>query len=725
MTILRVALDVPVDELFDYTEPPEGRVTPGELIVVPFGRRRAVGVVVETAETTSVSPDRLKSPLRLLRHLPALPADFLHLASFCSRYYAHPLGATLHTALPTALRRTSSRSVNRSTWYVLTDSGRAVEPDAISSRSIAQRSLLALLRCNGTVSRSQVETMGETGQRWLREFLKRGWVQTSDAPASVPDSGPVFAESGPMLVQSQQEAVARIAASLDSFAPTLLHGVTGSGKTEVYLRVIEEVLSRGRQALLLVPEINLTPQLEARVSDRFGRDKVVALHSHLADGERCERWLTAARGEAAIVIGTRLAVFTPMPRLGLIVVDEEHDPSYKQQEGLRYHARDVAIFRAREKGIPVVLGSATPSMESWRHASTARYVLLRLPQRPRSAAPVIRLVDCRDLGQGDGISPVLGGALARTLERGEQSLVFLNRRGYAPTLFCHACGWVAPCSRCSARLTVHLSAGRLRCHYCGHEEAIARHCPSCGNQDLLPVGAGTQRLEAALAVRLPGARIARVDRDSTRQKDAFNRLRDDVEENRLDILVGTQMLAKGHDFPRLTLVGVVDADAALLAADFRAEERLFALLLQVSGRAGRAGLAGEVLVQTRMPDHPLYAALVKQDYAAFAEQQLVVRERMSFPPFSHQVLLRAEAGDESAVFEFLDSAAALARQLAPGVSVYDPVPAWMAKLAGKWRGQLLVQSAERAPLHRLLRSWIPQLQSRRVRWSVDVDPLDS
>ena len=725
MTILRVALDVPVDELFDYTEPPEARVTPGELIVVPFGRRRAVGVVVETAETTSVSPDKLRSPLRLLRHLPALPADFLQLASFCSRYYAHPLGATLHTALPTALRRTSSRSVNRPTWYVLTDSGRAVEPDAISSRSIAQRSLLGLLRRNGTVSRQQVETLGEAGQRWLREFLKRGWVRTSDAPASAQEPGPVSAGSGLTLVQSQQEAVARITASLDGFAPTLLHGVTGSGKTEVYLRVIEEVLSRGRQALLLVPEINLTPQLEARVSDRFGRDKVVALHSHLADGEHCERWLTAVRGEAAIVIGTRLAVFTPMPRLGLIVVDEEHDPSYKQQEGLRYHARDVAIFRAREKGIPVVLGSATPSMETWRHASTSRYSLLSLPQRPRSAAPVIRLVDCRDLGQGDGISPVLGGALARTLERGEQSLVFLNRRGYAPTLFCHACGWVAPCSRCSARLTVHLSARRLRCHYCGHEEAIARHCPSCGNQDLLPVGAGTQRLEAALAARLPGARIARVDRDSTRQKDAFNRLRGDVEENRLDILVGTQMLAKGHDFPRLTLVGVVDADAALLAADFRAEERLFALLLQVSGRAGRAGLPGEVLIQTRMPDHPLYAALVKQDYAAFAEQQLAVRERMSFPPFSHQVLLRAEAGDQSAVFEFLDSAAALARQLSQGVSVYDPVPAWMAKLAGKWRGQLLIQSAERAPLHRLLRSWIPQLQSRRVRWSLDVDPLDS
>ncbi|MBI1394602.1 MAG: primosomal protein N' [Betaproteobacteria bacterium] len=726
MRILRVALDVPVDDLFDYLGTDEETVPAGRLVVVPFGPRRLVGVVVETAATTQIPTARLRAPLRILGHLPALPPDILSLLRFCSRYYHHPLGQSVLACLPTALRRPAATAAKAPVAFRLTPAGTALEVDALPVRATRKRALLAAFRRAGTLDTRAIAGLVAAGHRLTREFEDAGWIErTSPEVAHAPRSAELSTSgSGPALTDAQAQALESIRSVGPGYSCSLLHGITGSGKTEVYLHLMADAAAKGRQTLLLVPEINLTPQLEARVAERFGAENVVSLHSGLAEGERLARWLRAVRGDASIVLGTRLAVFTPMPSLGLLIVDEEHDASFKQQEGLRYHARDVAVFRAREHAIPVVLGSATPSLESWRHASTGRYRLLTLPKRPTGTEPSLRIVPSGDTAADDALSPTLAEAVDAALARGEQSLLFLNRRGYAPTLFCHACGWAAACSRCTARLTLHLSARRLKCHYCGHEEQVPAHCPDCGNQALLPIGQGTQRIETVLAERFPGARIARVDRDSTRRKGSFARLRDRIQDREIDLLVGTQMLAKGHDFPRVTLVGILGADAALFAPDFRAEERLFSLLLQVAGRAGRADLPGTVIIQTTLPEHPFYRTLLSQDYPAFAVQQLELRRQMSFPPFSHQAVLRADATDEHAVFDFLGDAAAAARRLSNEVTVYDPTPAWIARLAGKWRGQLLLQSVSRRTLHALLRHWLPGLESNRVRWAIDVDPQE-
>jgi primosomal protein N' (replication factor Y) len=459
--------------------------------------------------------------------------------------------------------------------------------------------------------------------------------------------------------------------------------------------------------------------------------RIATLHSALAAGARRAEWRAAAAGEAQLVLGTRLAVFVPLPQLGLVIVDEEHDVSYKQQDNVRYHARDAAVWRAQRRSVPVVLGSATPSLESWLHAQAGRYRRLDLPERadPRAGLPTIRLAANRATRALEGIGDTLRAAIARRLERGEQSLVFVNRRGFAPSLICAACRWEAQCPRCSARLTTHREPPSLRCHHCGHAEPIAAACPQCGNVDLVPLGYGTQRLERALAQAFPQARIARVDRDSTRTQGAFAAVRDDVEANRLDILVGTQMLAKGHDFPRLTLVGVLGADNALYSADFRATERLCALLMQVAGRAGRAHLPGEVIVQTDFPEHPVYAALVLHDYARFAAALLREREAAALPPFSHAAVLAAEAHQRSHTDAFLHAAHALGVALVdadhPDVEVLGVVPALLARRAGFERGQIVVQSARRTALQRFLPAWrqaIAEASARRVRWSLDVDP---
>jgi primosomal protein N' (replication factor Y) len=454
---------------------------------------------------------------------------------------------------------------------------------------------------------------------------------------------------------------------------------------------------------------------------------LASLHSGIPEAERLRRWRAAESGQASILIGTRLAVFTPLPRLGLIVVDEEHDASLKQQEGLRYSARDLAVLRGKHRQVPVLLGSATPSLETYARALAGRYRLAQLSGRVNSQLPSIRCVDTRGLRLRDGLSPALIDALARTLAAGSQSLVFINRRGYAPALLCFACGWSAPCPRCSARLVLHLGAARLRCHYCGHEEPVTGACPSCGNLDLTAAGHGTQRVEQALAQLFPAARVLRIDRDTTRRRMAFQQMRQRVQDDDVDILVGTQMLAKGHDFPRLTLVGVIDADRALYSTDFRAAEKLFAQLTQVAGRAGRRDAAGEVLIQTQFPGHPLYHAVQRQDFAAFAQMVLTERREAGFPPYAHQVLLRAEALQREAVDRFLGHAARAGGSLGFRVEVYDPVPAPVARIAGRERGHLLVQSASREEMQRFVDAWTLHLsgrEARRVRWALDVDPLD-
>ncbi len=726
MPFVRIALDVPLRELFDYRADDAREDDVGRLAVVPFGRGRKVGVVLEVSDRSGIEERRIRSVSRIARALPRLPPVTLELFEFCSRYYHHPLGETILNALPTALRRPDGTALARKTEFVCSAEGEANSVDQLPVRAIAQRALFERLKVLRALTAEQIHAEGPGGARALKALVARGWIDERDAqPHVVARASPEpTASTGLDLTREQRAAVDAVTRTFGGYQCHLLHGVTGSGKTEVYLRLIEAAARRGEQTLLLVPEINLTPQLEARLAERFGGDRLATLHSGLAEGERFERWMRAVNGEALVVAGTRLAVFTPLSRLGLVIVDEEHDSSYKQQEGLRYSARDLAVFLANQRKVPVVLGSATPSLESWRQATLGRYRLLQLPGRAASRPPAIRAVETRGVKLAEGLAPPLVEALGQTLARGEQSLVFVNRRGFAPTLLCHECGWIAPCHRCSARLTLHTSGHRLRCHYCGHEESIPRSCPSCGNQDLRALGAGTQRVEQALTALFPQARIARIDRDSTRRKHAFRDLRARIEAHELDILVGTQMLAKGHDFPRLTLVGVLGADNGLLAADFRAEERLFALLLQVAGRAGRGEQPGQVLIQTEFPTHPLFRALIAQDFEGFAGQQLETRRSAAFPPFLHQALLRAEATLEKQVFEFLGDAVRLAQPHLAGITLYDPVPALMPRVAGKWRGQLLVQSDSRSALHGFLDAWLPQLSSNRVRTSIDVDPLD-
>ena len=529
----------------------------------------------------------------------------------------------------------------------------------------------------------------------------------------------------------QRAAVDAIVAAHRSFAPMLLHGITGSGKTDVYLAAAAHFVAQGEQVLILVPEINLTPQFEQHVAAALPGIATATLHSRLATGARRKHWDAAANGTARIVLSTRLGVFAPLPQLALIVVDEEHDDSYKQQDGVRYHARDLAVWRARKRSVPIVLGSATPSLETWARAKASRYRTLALPQRAgtRAKLPEIRFAPVRGQETRDGLSRELRDALAARLAAGEQSLLFINRRGFAPSLKCAACAWESECPRCSARLVVHRAPERLRCHHCGHVERPPRACPECGNVDLLPVGFGTQRLEQTIRALYPTARVARVDRDTTRAKDAFADVRQRVEDRELDILVGTQMLAKGHDFPRLTLVGVLGADNALYSADFRATERLAALLMQVAGRAGRAELAGTVIVQTDFPDHPVYRALATHDYDRFADELLRERDAAQLPPASHVALLVAEAHARADVDRFLDDAVDRARAVqgsADVVEVFPPVPPTMARRAGFERGQVLVQSLRRAALHAFLPQWRDAVAaspaSTRVRWALDVDP---
>jgi primosomal protein N' (replication factor Y) len=727
MPLIQVALDVPLNTLFTYRCAEATAADLGRRVLVPFGRREAVGVILEVGGQSEVSRERLRHARRVIRDEPALAADVLALIRFCADYYQHPIGEVCAAVLPTALRRTK-QALTRPTHFQITAAGRAADVAALPARALLKRRLMEQLAVAPVVSLAEAEALSPRGPAALKTLAKLGWVEPVPAPTAAPTAPPPSGDTGgPPLTAPQADALARIRAAGDGFHAWLLFGVTGSGKTEIYLQLIADALARGRQALVLVPEINLTPQLEERFRARFPGAALVMLHSRLADGERLAGWRAAQQGTAQIILGTRLAVFTPLPALGLIVVDEEHDSSFKQGEGLRYSARDLAVYRARQRNVPVVLGSATPSLETFYNAKRNRYTSLELPARARGTAPVIECIDTRAGSNTEGLSGALIEALAATHARGEQSLLFINRRGYAPVLICRSCGWVAPCHRCSARLVFHTARHGLRCHHCGHREAVPVACPTCGGQELVPVGAGTQRVEQVLEKLFPAARVLRVDRDATRRKGAWADMRNRIEARDVDILVGTQMLAKGHDFPHLSLVGVLDADQALYSTDLRAPERLFALLTQVAGRAGRGDQPGRVLVQTEFPRHPFYRALVAGDYAAYAEQLLAERRTAGFPPFVAQALLRAEATTAAAVLAFLRDAAEQAQGLEPAVEIFDPVPAAMARVAGVERAQLLVQSTSRPALQRFLARWRAGLDAgrdRRVRWTLDVDPVE-
>ncbi|WP_413193189.1 primosomal protein N' [Pararobbsia alpina] len=755
--IVRVALDHPLAELYDYAW--RGDVPPriGQLVGVPFGRRSAVGLIYEVADTSDVPSDRLKEVETICEAMSPVSQAWLDLIAFAAGYYHRALGEVALPALPAPLREPErwARLFAREPQFAPTPEGRLALPDALPSRAVALRRLAEALLESGRLSASAARELHAKAVATLESWVESGWacrVETEAlanpvevADVSSPDGAAAAATARmPAATSDQAAALAEIDAAT-GFASFLLYGVTGSGKTEVYLRALERLLERrpDAQALVLVPEINLTPQFERTFRARFGHlapGAIVSLHSGLAEGERTRNWLAAHDREARIVLGTRLAVLASMPALAMIVVDEEHEPAYKQQEGLRYSARDLAVWRAKQLDIPIVLGSATPSLESWHQAEQGRYQRLTLATRAVAEAvlPTVRLIDQdmerkRGIHSIEGMSPTLVAALRARLERGEQSLIFVNRRGYAPTLACDACGWVAGCPRCSAYAVLHKADRTLRCHHCGWEARIPRACPECGNVDLAPLGRGTQRVEEAIAGVVPGARVLRIDADSTRRKGSAEALFDNVHTGGVDILVGTQMVAKGHDFQRVSLVGVLNADTALFSHDFRAGERLFAQLMQVSGRAGRAGLPGEVMIQTRYANHPLYASIARHDYAGFARAALKERREARLPPFAFQALLRADARTLEAALAFLDAAAAELEGL-PGaehVTRYDAVPLTIVKVMHVHRAQLLLESGSRAALQAALRAWQPRLRDIKggdtrgmIRWSVEVDPLD-
>ena len=728
MPIVRVALPLPLPQVFDYLAADATAEDVGRCVKVPFGRGERNGLIVALACDADVDggidPGRLKTVLHIQRDVLPLPADWLELVAFVARYYHAPLGEVVALALPPGLRRADG--VSAEDEDPLLDIGVAgTEALQATRRPSKALALLQALAQDSPPWRRSVVREREGGEA-VGDLLRRGWLVPAAEDAQRLDA----TGSLPALTAEQDGALQAMLADGEGFRSWLLHGVTGSGKTEVYLRLAAHMLTQGRQVLMLVPEIALTPQLEQRVAQRFAAARVVSLHSGLADGARSRGFVQALSGHADIVLGTRLAVFTPLPRLGLILVDEEHDASYKQQEGVRYSARDLAVWRARQRDVPVVLGSATPALETWYHAHNERYALQVLSQRALAAAmPTVRCIDVRRLKLDEGLSPGLLAAIGQRLACGEQSLVFLNRRGYAPVLSCPSCGWVSRCPHCSANLVVHLVDRRLRCHHCGCDAGMPRACPSCGNQDIQPFGRGTQRVEARLAELFPQARVLRVDRDAARTRKQWEGLLATIAAGGADILVGTQIMAKGHDFPNLTLVGVIGADASLHAADFRAPERLFQQLMQVGGRAGRGSLPGEVLIQTEYPAHPLFLHLARHDFDAFARMELQSRRSAGFPPFSHQAMLRADAPALDDALEFLRHARRLADARATeGVRIFDPVPMRMTRLARRERAQLLIESDQRGPLQAFLADWVAQLycqrSARELRWQLDVDPLD-
>ena len=728
--ILQVALDTPLRRVFDYLSPADTATrTPklGVRVRVPFGRRQLIGVLVGIARESSISAAKLKPALAFLDDEPVFDPVTFDLLRFASDYYHHPLGEVIAAALPAALRLGQAADGAADVWSLSEAGTRELESPA-SRRGPRQRALLKWLadRVHATAD----EVTEAFKPEHLKALARRGWVISRRAPIdAAPDPAPVDLHPGDVSpTDAQTKVIGAITASFGRFAAHLLYGVTGSGKTEVYLRVIAGCIAEGGQALVLVPEIALTPQLVDRFRRRFNAG-IAVLHSGLAGTERRAAWRAAYGGQARIVIGTRSAVFTALPRLVLIVVDEEHDASYKQQEGFRYSARDLAVWRAQRAQVPIILGSATPSLETLENAAQGRYEKHLLPQRPGAAhAPRMTLVDLRRHAGEQGLSQPAMQAIERHLTAGGQVIVFLNRRGYAPSLFCNACGWVAPCAHCDARMTLHRRAAQLRCHHCGAHASVPWGCGSCG-QPLNPVGQGTERVEETLARLFPDAPLARLDRDTATGRGAMEAVLDRVHRGEARILVGTQMLTKGHHFPEVSLVVILDADQGLFASDFRATERLAQTITQVAGRAGRAARPGEVLIQTQFPEHPLLTRLITEGYEGFAASALEERREAAWPPYSRLALLRAESKDTTGLDAFLRSAGDEGRACSePGVKILGPATALMARRADHFRAHLLIEAAARVPLQRFLARWLPLVDARPgpagLRWSIDVDPLE-
>lgn len=738
--IAQVVLDVPLNRSFDFLAPGLDATAVGQLVIVPFGRgtqgAQVAGLIVDVVDTTAVPIAKLKSISARQKNVPALGAIDLALFRFCARYYHHPLGQIALNAIPPALRAPKLFTPRTSRAYAITDYGRE-QLARQSPRATVQRQILDLLNECPSLAETQLKQQFVRAGVALHALEEKKFIALVDAEDAPKHKTDVVFTPAHALNAGQTMAVATITHKLDFFAPILLNGITGSGKTEVYLHAIHGALMKQKQALVLVPEINLSPAFARAVAARFPHSEVAVLHSAMADGARTDAWLAAQSGRADIVIGTRLAAFTPMPRLGLIIVDEEHDTSYKQQEGFRYLARDVAVFRAQAAGCPVVLGSATPSLETLYNVERERFVQINLSERAAANAvlPRVEFIDTNIERSKDGLTESLIRAIDETVKRGEQALIFINRRGYAPALVCAQCGWMPACSRCTAKLVFHKADARLRCHHCGFQSRVPGKCGDCGSHELVAAGEGAERVESSLKAALPGLRMARVDRDSTRRRGSAEKIFSQAAKGELDVLVGTQMLAKGHDFPNITLVGVINSDGGIFSADFRAAERLAAQMMQVAGRAGRAQLPGRVLIQTRFPGHAVYQAIAAQNYAQFAAVALKEREASHLPPYSFLAMLRAESRDSHMLADFMKGAAVLAGEFNNAqnneVQVWDPVPPTLARKAGYERRQLMVQATARKALQQFLSGWLPQLAAyqskeklRNIKWIIDVDPQD-
>jgi primosomal protein N' (replication factor Y) (superfamily II helicase) len=726
--VVRVALDTPLRRLFDYLiardmQPPQ----PGTRVRVPFGRQQLIGVVHSLAEKSELPPEKLKALIEVVDAEPVFDASILSLLEFAANYYHHPIGEVMSAALPRLARQGSAAQATVERWFA-TDSGLAALANGALARARRQRALLEALRDEPGLAGEILATRFGDWRTGMRALVERGFASSAEMPQEIPGAdAQLLRNTGPALSEEQAVAVRAIDAAAGSFTPFLLYGITGSGKTEVYLHAIEHALRRGRRALVLVPEIGLTPQLVGRLRDRFAVP-VAVLHSGLTDGERLVAWRECLGGSARIVLGTRSAVFAPVSDLGIIIVDEEHDASFKQHEsGFRYSARDLAILRAQRAEIPIVLGSATPSLETLHNAAGGRYARLSLPRRTGQAVPPrVAVIDLRAHAVRAGIATPAVEAMQRHLADDGQVLVYINRRGYSPTLACSACGWIAPCRDCDARLTVHLAAHRLRCHHCGADAPLPENCPQCGYA-VRHVGQGTERVEETLAALFPAVAIARLDRDVVRRRGDLESVVSRIASGEARILVGTQMVTKGHDFPSVTLVVVLNADQGLFSTDFRAPERVAQTIVQVAGRAGRGVKPGEVLIQTEYPEHPLLTSLLAEGYDGFARTALTERAAAGWPPFAHVAALRASATSLDAASEFLRQA----RQLAGtprAVRLLGPAPAAMTKRAGRYHAQLLLEARDRAALHRALGAWLPEVEllktPRDLRWSLDVDPLD-
>ena len=721
----RIAVNVPLSDgllTYSHSEP----LPPGTRVLVPFRNKTVVGIVWETDIAPDMDTARILSVQTAFVEEKPLPQSWRDLLAFTSRYYHYPTGQAVFAALPQGLKETRAVEMPQPPlFYALNEAGRAQTPPPtrFNKKAALWDALLS-----GGMTMAALKQVNAQAAKLIEDWAKQGWIETTEAAKSVLESchGQAL-HSEFVLNADQQKASDEIQTAFGKFQPFLLYGITGSGKTEVYFDAMAKVLAQGRQVLFLLPEINLTPQLLKRVENRFADVPTAVLHSQMAAGKRTQDYLRAMLGQAKLVIGTRLAVFTPMDDVGLIVVDEEHDGSFKQDNELRYHARDLAVWRAKQSGCPIILGSATPSLESWHKAQSGAYRLLQLTERAHAAAqlPQVEILNVGRLKLDNGFSPQALQLLKQNFEAGGMSLVYLNRRGFAPALFCGDCGHTFGCPNCSAKMVLHQRARQLRCHHCDHREPIPFKCPDCGNQDLTAVGHGTQRVEETLRAFLPKATVVRVDRDSTAHKNDWADLYRRIADNEIDILVGTQMLAKGHDFARLNLVIVLNADGSLYSADFRAPERLFAELMQVSGRAGRADKPGKVLIQTQLPEHPVFAAVKAQDYAVFAENELNERQMFAMPPFGFQTAVRADAPRVADAMEFLNAAKeTLAPLLPESVSQFGAAPMLMVRLAERERAQIFLESPSRQDLHRAVSLWVQVLQQNRdgkIRWSVDVD----